>query len=340
MPLSVIIPAFNGGGDLAALLESLHAQEVDLEILVLDSGSTDGSDSLAARFPEVQWHRFEAQDFSHSATRNKGVALARHDLVFCTVQDARFEKGALGRLMALFDKHSLTALSVAETPRPDADAFSRYSLHGYYRSLGLETPRTVVHSEWEGTARNKMDAASVGNVACLYRREALLSHPFEGAFAEDFDWAVRALKRGERVGKTSEVTVIHSHTRSAFYGLRRGFASRRLMRRFGVAEPLRPRTPDEALSLLSVLYRRCLAEGADPRSEGGLSRFLEALRPWPPAEDDDELTSVIADCEPFDDGNRPAWVLKALAGRLGWLLGDLDWTGERGAVIEALANGL
>src|SRR6185369_14174544 len=138
--------------------------------------------------------------------------------------------------------------------------------------------RTIVHSQWEGTARNKMDAASVGNVACLYRREGLLRHPFEGAFAEDFDWAVRALKRGERVGKTSEATVVHSHTRSAFYGLRRGFASRRLMRRFGVATPLSQRSLDDALALAAGFERRCAAEGADP-ADSALAQFLEALRP-------------------------------------------------------------
>lgn len=339
--ISVIIPAYNGGSDLAALLESLQGQPgVELQILVLDSGSTDGSDLLANQFRQTQWHRFETKDFSHSATRNAGARLAEHPLVFFTVQDARFETGAFAKLGALFEEHKLAALSAAETPRTDADAFARYSLHTYYSSLGLDRPRTVVHSRWEGSWRERIDAASMGNVACLYRRDALLAHPFEGSFAEDFDWAVRALKRGERLGKTSEATVVHSHTRSAFYALRRGFASRRLMRRFGVAEPLRARTQDEALSLLSVLYRRCLAEGSDPGRDPELSRFFDALRPWPQAEADDELTSVITDCEPFDDGDRPTWVLKALAGRLGWLLGDLDWTGARAALIEKLADGL
>ncbi len=339
--VSVLIPVFNGGTDLAALLTSLRAQTgVGLQVLVLDSGSTDGSDALARAFPETEWHRWNAADFSHSGTRNRGVALTRHPLVLCTVQDAYFEPGALAKLASLIDVHGLAALSAAETPRADADAFARYSLHSYYRSLGLETPRTVAHSRWEGTWREKMNAASIGNVACLYRRAALLEHPFEGDFAEDFDWAVRALKRGDAVGKTSETTVTHSHTRPAFYALKRGFASRRLMRRFDVAAPLKPRTADQVLGLVPWFVQACKNEGADVAADTGLFSFLEALKPWPDAAPDEDWASVIADCAPFDDGNRPVWALKALAGHLGWLLGDVEWTGKKGQLIETLAQGL
>jgi glycosyltransferase involved in cell wall biosynthesis len=339
-PVSVVIPVFNGGADLAALLTSLRAQNgIDLQVLVLDSGSTDGSDELARQFPETEWHRWRAADFSHSATRNRGVGLTRHPLVLCTVQDARFEPGALAQLAALMDEHGLAALSAAERPRADADAFARYSLHSYYRSLGLDGPRTVVHSRWEGTGREKMNAASIGNVACLYRRSALVEHPFQGAFAEDFDWAVRALVRGDAVGKTSETTVTHSHTRPAFYAMKRGYASRKLMRRFEVAARLKPRTEAEALGLIASFVQACGAAGARIADDAGLERFIETLKPWPPAVSED-WAAVVADCEPFDDGNRPAWTLKALAGHLGWLLGDVDWTGERGKLIEALADGL
>lgn len=348
LPISVIVPVYNGAADLPALLTSFRAQtEVELQILILDSGSTDGTSVLAAQFPETEWYHLKAKDFSHSATRNLGVTMARHDLVLCTVQDARFEKGTLASLASILTQYDLAALSAAETPRHDADAFARYSLHTYYHSLGLEIPRTLVHSQWEGSARQKIDAASIGNVACLYRRNLLSLHPFEGVFAEDFDWAVRALKRGERVGKTSEARVIHSHTRSAFYGLRRGFASRRLMRRFDVAEPLAPRTPEQALALLGVLERYAQAEGADLKSDADLTRFMDSLRPWhADAPHALELASVLEECAAFDDGDRPTWVLKALAGRLGWLLGDVDWTvwsdgmDNRGRIVEALANGL
>lgn len=339
--LSVIVPAYNGGSDLAALLTSLRAQTgVGLQVLVLDSGSTDGSEALACQFPETEWHRWNAADFSHSDTRNRAVTLARHPLVLCTVQDARFEEGSLAKLATLMDLHGLIALSAAETPRPDADAFARYSLHSYYRSLGLDVPRTVVHSRWVGTWREKMNAASIGNVACLYRRDALVRHPFEGVFAEDFDWAVRALKRGDAVGKTSEATVIHSHTRPAFYSMKRGFASRRLMRRFGVAAPLKTRTEDEAVGLLPSFIQACKTEGADPRNDAGLARFLETLQPWPQSAADENWAAVVADCQPFDDGDRPTWALKALAGHLGWLLGDVDWTGDRGRMFKTLTHGL
>jgi rhamnosyltransferase len=55
--------------------------------LVVDSGSTDGTDGLARRYGAAV-HRIEKQEFNHGATRNLGISLARGDFVALMVQDA------------------------------------------------------------------------------------------------------------------------------------------------------------------------------------------------------------------------------------------------------------
>ena len=76
--ISIVIPVKNGGDDLRRCLEAIGRQRVDddVEIVVVDSGSSDGSAELA-RTPRRARGRDPAREFNHGATRNLGAGLAR-----------------------------------------------------------------------------------------------------------------------------------------------------------------------------------------------------------------------------------------------------------------------
>jgi glycosyltransferase involved in cell wall biosynthesis len=78
--LSVIIPAFNAEAFLAEAIESVRHQSYrNLEIIVVDDGSTDATAGIAARFAGV---RVLAQGRGGpSAARNRGLRAADGDLV-------------------------------------------------------------------------------------------------------------------------------------------------------------------------------------------------------------------------------------------------------------------
>jgi glycosyltransferase involved in cell wall biosynthesis len=75
--VSVVIPTLNAGVGFEELLEWVSKQETsfDYGLLVVDSGSTDGTAELARRYG-ASVHRISQNEFDHGATRNLGVSLS------------------------------------------------------------------------------------------------------------------------------------------------------------------------------------------------------------------------------------------------------------------------
>ena len=79
--ISVVIPCFNAKPYIAAAIRSAMVQDwPDLEIVVVDDGSSDGSAELVqTTFPEVQLIR--QANLGVAAARNKGIAHAQGDWI-------------------------------------------------------------------------------------------------------------------------------------------------------------------------------------------------------------------------------------------------------------------
>ncbi|MFQ5451107.1 MAG: glycosyltransferase family 2 protein [Nitrospinaceae bacterium] len=75
--VTVIIPTYNRGYCLGESIRSVMAQtRADFELLVVDDGSTDGTENIVRRFPEVRYIRCE-KNSGVSRARNLGVQQAR-----------------------------------------------------------------------------------------------------------------------------------------------------------------------------------------------------------------------------------------------------------------------
>lgn len=79
--ISVVIPCFNAEKYIAAAIRSVLAQDwPDLEIVVVDDGSSDGSAELVRdSFPGVRLVRQENRGVA--AARNNGISCARGDWI-------------------------------------------------------------------------------------------------------------------------------------------------------------------------------------------------------------------------------------------------------------------
>ena len=74
--VSVVIPTKNAGPQLRSVLDAVINQQTDwpFEVLVIDSGSTDGTVDLVKLYSSVRLIEISASEFEHSKTRNFAIA--------------------------------------------------------------------------------------------------------------------------------------------------------------------------------------------------------------------------------------------------------------------------
>src|SRR3954447_22393446 len=85
--VSVLIPVWNSAETLGRAIDSILEQTVDdLEVLVLDDGSTDSSRDVVAAYDEARLRGIALRHRGISATLNAGLAEARAP--FVAIQDA------------------------------------------------------------------------------------------------------------------------------------------------------------------------------------------------------------------------------------------------------------
>lgn len=98
MNFSIITPSLNYGRFLRECLESVASQEgVTLEHLLIDGGSTDESERIAAEYPSAIFRQESDNGISHAI--NKGFAAARGDWVMWLNADDRLKPGALADVL-------------------------------------------------------------------------------------------------------------------------------------------------------------------------------------------------------------------------------------------------
>ena len=273
--VSVVIPTLNAGPSFGDLLERLLDQETPFgyEVLVIDSGSTDGTAELAWRHG-VAVHEIARGEFGHGATRNLGVSLSRGEYVAFIVQDAMPLDGRwLASMVEDLDADDLVAgVYGRQVPRPESSPLARALVNGW-PTASLE--RRVQHVEGPAiyrrfTPSERRSLATFDNVSSCVRRSVWESIPFERAgFGEDVRWARSVLEAGYKLVYEPRSTVLHSHERGALHDLRRNYVDGEVLLELFDLAP----TPNLPLWLLNVLRswahlylrRHVKAAGGGPR---------------------------------------------------------------------------
>jgi len=222
--ISIVIPTYNGLSDLVKLIPQLINQKgfKNIEIVIIDSSSSDGTKDFIQKFSSVKFITIEQKDFSHSYARNLGYENCTGEYVLFLVQDALPDSDMwLYSFYKLLINNNLSALSCVQIVNAEADFYTCYGIDSFNKFLGLSGKNTKITKKYiEGTNFSRQ-LAQLDNVACMFKSFEFEKYKFAGRYAEDLEIGLRMVKNNERIGITSEVSVIHSHLRSPYYYMKR-----------------------------------------------------------------------------------------------------------------------
>ena len=226
---SVVIPTFQAGPGFEDLLGRLFSQKTEFgyEVLVVDSGSTDGTPELAARHG-ASVRRISPGEFDHGATRNLGASLSTGRFVAFLVQDALpVDDHWLAAMVTSLDAdESVAGVYGRQIPHPDSSPLTRALMRDWptssqerreqfaggpqaYRALPPATRRSL---------------AGFDDVSSCVRRSVWERIPFERTrFGEDLRWGKAAVEAGHKLVYEPRSAVLHSHERGALYDLKRHY---------------------------------------------------------------------------------------------------------------------
>lgn len=204
MTYSVIVPVLNGKATIGRCMESLLNQTLtagSCEIIVVDDGSSDGTPAEVKKYDvvlSVEPHRGPA------AARNRGVELARGDIILFTDADCRPAENWLEEMVAPFGSGDVVAVK------------------GAYRTGQTGLVPRLVQAEFEERYRmlsrfERIDF--VDSYSAAFRKDVFLkAGGFDCAFPradnEDVDLSYRVSQLGGRMVFNPKAIVYHIHPAS------------------------------------------------------------------------------------------------------------------------------
>ncbi len=205
--VSIVIPTLNAGSDFVRLCNHLQSlrSPMELEILVIDSSSTDGTAQLA-RDAGLRVHVIDRKDFGHGRTRNLGVTMTRGDVVCFLTQDVLpCTPDWPLRFAAALDDPSVAGAYGRQVPR-DATTMEMFFVALNYPPNALRfDPQPGGHHPRPGRVLSS-------NAFSAVRRSDVVAVPFDNVpVSEDQVWAQQQLARGRSLVYEPRAEALHAH---------------------------------------------------------------------------------------------------------------------------------
>lgn len=141
---SVVITTKNRKDDLRRAIRSAVAQQPEVEVIVIDDGSTDGTiDAISADFPRILIYRSDVSR-GYIVHRNRAAALARAPIIFSIDDDAEYSTPhIIAQTLAEFDDPRVGAVAIP---------FEDMNTHKIVRGAPPDQSRIYVTDAFVGTA--------------------------------------------------------------------------------------------------------------------------------------------------------------------------------------------
>ncbi|MFT3892286.1 MAG: glycosyltransferase family 2 protein [Anaerolineales bacterium] len=198
MNCSIVIRAYNEEKHIGRLLEGIRQQTLqDVEIILVDSGSTDGTVSVAESFG-ARVVRIPSAEFTFGRSLNFGLQAATRELVvIASAHVYPVYPDWLETLLLPFENEKV-ALTYGKQRGPEFAKFSEQQIfHQWYPDLSKPEQETVF----------------CNNANSAIRRNLWEKNPYDELLTglEDLAWAKWAKDAGYVVTYVAEAEIIHVH---------------------------------------------------------------------------------------------------------------------------------
>lgn len=198
---SIVIRAYNERESLTRLLHGISQQTLDdVEIVLVDSGSTDGTRAIARQYAVDEIIHLPPERFTYGRGLNYGCRAASGTYcVFASAHTFPRRTGWIENLLEGFDDR--TALVYGAQRGGDATAFSEQRMfEQWFPDHDIdEQPHAFCHNANAAVRRD------------LWQQ---FSYDEDVGGLEDVDWATRVRQAGYEVAYASNAEVVHVHDES------------------------------------------------------------------------------------------------------------------------------
>lgn len=198
---SIVIRAYNEAGHIGRLLEGIRHQTIsDVDVLVVDSGSSDATMDIARSFG-ARVITIQPAEFTFGRSLNLGIQHAAADLVvIASAHVYPVYPDWLENLLSPFDQ-SQTGLTYGKQRGAPGTYFSEHQI--FARWFPDETPIVQTHP-------------FCNNANAAIRRSLWEQRPYDETLSglEDLEWANWLLGQGYQIVYCPEAEIIHVHAES------------------------------------------------------------------------------------------------------------------------------
>lgn len=209
--VSIVMRSFNEAWALRETVPALQQQDYrNWELIVIDSGSTDGSVDLIRRSEPAHFIQIQPHEYVPGRVMNCGMKLSRSEYVIFLNADATPQGGNWLRPLvnALLDPQTAAAFG-RQIPRPDCKAVFA---HDYERCFGDR--RESVH--WD----HFFSMASSGVRKDIWSRRGFAESI---TYSEDDEYTRWCRAQGYRIAYCPESVAMHSHNYTPAQAYKRSF---------------------------------------------------------------------------------------------------------------------
>lgn len=242
--ISVVVPVRNEVSVIRACIEGILNQSVKiLEIIAVDSGSTDGTLEILKEYPIVKIIEIDPSEFNHGETRNLGFNNSVGEFVLLTVADAWASSNDLIEklLQGFVDEEVMAVCGSQIVPHN-----KKMNPVQWFRPVSK--PKIRVHQFKNANdflllnPRERKKVCSWDDVNALYRRDALRKVPFrKTSYSEDAQWALDAILKGFKIAYNPAARMFHYHSETEEFSYKRMFTTKYFSYRlFGLKPDLLP----------------------------------------------------------------------------------------------------